>query len=420
MFVFLWAPWRVGWPTDRGSIWVGDTQDWMDDVFMAETFKKYGEVTSVRLPRDKSTNARLKFGFVQFATPEQANGFIEGLNGKLFTTEDGHQLRVNRAIMSIGKCTPAFTGGVTVYCGNLDNNVKASDLVEVFSRRFETVASARILNDKAAEETPKETGSTKRFGFVHFLDKDEANSAVYQMDGVVVGTRPMKVRHSSREPANWCLQAEENLSCKITSKDQQGKFHTVAFCGFPAEVTENELLCLFTQFGAVKAVQVAQGSGWVEFHIRSVALAMLEYFANHAHIRTQLVTDAHEKASLTERTGRLAQTKALVDLQMQQAVGDTTGVHAPQFPGQVGPGLEHFACLLQDPVFWQVFENELGNKSASSPDPCLPVLLQDWPQIIGKSSDVNELNEEYLTDHGWHLNSGHGTLPLPQSLRTCA
>jgi len=280
------------------------------------------------------------------------------------------------------------------------------------------LTSARILNDKAAEETPKEAGMTKRFGFVHFLDKEEAYTACYQMDGVLVGSKPMKVRLSSREPGNWCLQADENP--KVPKTTHLEKIHTVAFCGFPADVKECELWFLFMQFGAVKAVQVVQGSGWAEFHTRASATAALEYFGNHPQIRTQIVLEPHQKACLTEQTGRLAQTKALVDLQMQRVVGDNTNAYPPPDPGQVEPGLEHFACLLQDPVFWQVFENALRNEDASSPHPCLPMLLQDWPQILRKASGVNQLNEEYLSDHGWHLNSGHGTLALPQSLRTCA
>jgi RNA recognition motif-containing protein len=48
---------------------------------LSELFSKYGEVTSVRIIKDKETRRSKGYGFVEMANDDEANAAIAALNG---------------------------------------------------------------------------------------------------------------------------------------------------------------------------------------------------------------------------------------------------------------------------------------------------------------------------------------------------
>ncbi len=61
---------------------------------LREIFAEHGEVQDAIVLADRETGRSRGFGFVEFASPEDANIAIEALNGQ---EVDGRQLRVNEA-----------------------------------------------------------------------------------------------------------------------------------------------------------------------------------------------------------------------------------------------------------------------------------------------------------------------------------
>lgn len=57
---------------DSKTLWVGDIENWMDEGYVANLFAKGGQVTNVKIIKDKSSGAPMGYGFVEFASPEIA------------------------------------------------------------------------------------------------------------------------------------------------------------------------------------------------------------------------------------------------------------------------------------------------------------------------------------------------------------
>ena len=76
------------------NIYVGNLSYGVDEDGLKQTFEEYGEVTSVKIIRDKYTDQSKGFGFIEMANDADAQKAIDELNG---TEVKGRELRVNQA-----------------------------------------------------------------------------------------------------------------------------------------------------------------------------------------------------------------------------------------------------------------------------------------------------------------------------------
>ena len=74
---------------------------------------------------------------------------------------------------------------MNIYVGNLDFKLTEDDLQKSFSA-FGEVESVKIITDKFS-------GNSKGFGFVEMPNKDEAESAINDLNGKELNGRSMKV-----------------------------------------------------------------------------------------------------------------------------------------------------------------------------------------------------------------------------------
>mmetsp|Transcript_17035 Transcript_17035/g.29515 ORF Transcript_17035/g.29515 Transcript_17035/m.29515 type:complete len:690 (+) Transcript_17035:162-2231(+) len=140
------------------------------------------------------------FGFVNFAKPEEAQACIKGLNGK--ELDNGKVLYVGRAqkkeerdaelrkelekkkLERISKYE-----GVNLYVKNLEDTVDDDRLRDEF-KQFGTITSCRVMRDN---------GVSRGFGFVCFATSEEATRAVTEMNGRMIGSKPIYVALAQRK-----------------------------------------------------------------------------------------------------------------------------------------------------------------------------------------------------------------------------
>jgi len=172
--------------------------EWDEEKFKVE-FGKFGRVTSVAI-RSDDKHGGLHFGFVNFETHEEAQNAIEEGNNleysalRLFC--DRFQKRGERHVM-LGKVyedrrrekVEKFKN-LNLYVKNIEEDIDDAKLKELFTP-FGDISSCLIMKD--------DKGTSRGFGFVCFINSDDAGKALNELNGKVVGSKPLYVNRAERK-----------------------------------------------------------------------------------------------------------------------------------------------------------------------------------------------------------------------------
>ncbi|KAI8059282.1 hypothetical protein BC940DRAFT_247801 [Gongronella butleri] len=169
-----------------------------DDEFTA-MFEAHGPITSALISRDEEGNSK-GFGFVNYENFEDAHKAVDALNEKDI---NGKPLYVGRAQKKAEREEELRRQyeqakmeklnkyqGVNLYIKNLDDDIDDERLRQEFSV-YGMITSAKIMRD--------EKENSKGFGFVCFSAPDEATKAVTEMNGRMIGSKPIYVALAQRK-----------------------------------------------------------------------------------------------------------------------------------------------------------------------------------------------------------------------------
>jgi len=166
------------------TLWMGNIDPYMDETFVRGLFFGEKELTTVKVIRDKVTGFPAGYGFLEFASHGAAARVLDIYNGKPMPGNAGGAVfRLNWAQYSeTSKSGTEFS----VFVGDLAPDVSETQLQKVFMENFNSVQSVRIVMDPT-------TGVSKGYGFVRFGNEDEGREALISMQGVFIGSRPIRV-----------------------------------------------------------------------------------------------------------------------------------------------------------------------------------------------------------------------------------
>ncbi|XP_053966264.1 polyadenylate-binding protein [Anastrepha ludens] len=182
------------------NVYVKNFGEDFDDEKLKELFEPFGKITSYKVMLKEDGKSK-GFGFVAYETTEAAEAAVDALNGK--EMGDGKVLYVARAqkkaerqqelkrkFEELKKKRQESVFGVNLYVKNLDDSIDDERLRKEFSV-FGTITSAKVMTD--------EEGRSKGFGFVCFISPNEATCAVTELNGRVVGSKPLYVALAQRK-----------------------------------------------------------------------------------------------------------------------------------------------------------------------------------------------------------------------------
>jgi polyadenylate-binding protein len=170
----------------------------IDEVKLGELFAKFGELTSVKIKTDSNGNS-LGFGFVSFRVPDDALRAVKEMHEFVLNERKLYVSRFQKKSERLSELKKRFElrkfeklkrfEGLNLFVKNLDDKFDDERLRAEFSH-FGTITSAKVMT---------ENGVSKGFGFVCYSQPEEAMRALSQLNGRIVGSKPLYIALAQRK-----------------------------------------------------------------------------------------------------------------------------------------------------------------------------------------------------------------------------
>lgn len=182
------------------NVYVKNLADNVTDDELNDLFSQYGKITSAVVSRDESGQSK-GFGFINFEDHEDASKAVDALHESQFHDQELYVSRAQKKGEREEELRRQYENakldmlnkyqGVNLYIKNLDDDITDGRIRQEFSA-FGVITSAKIMRDE-------KTNASRGFGFVCFSSPEEATRAVTEMNGRMVGSKPIYVALAQRK-----------------------------------------------------------------------------------------------------------------------------------------------------------------------------------------------------------------------------
>ncbi|KAF9684285.1 hypothetical protein SADUNF_Sadunf04G0102100 [Salix dunnii] len=256
------------------TIWVGDLLHWMDETYLHNCFSHTGEVSSVKIIRNKQTGQLEGYGFVEFYSRAAAEKVLQSYSGSMMPNTE-QPFRLNWASFA-GERRADSGSDPSIFVGDLAADVTDAMLQETFAGKYPSVKGAKVVIDS-------NTGRSKGYGFVRFGDENEKTRALMEMNGAYCSSRPMRIGAATpKKPSAYQQQyssqavvvrwnhawkilagghASNGVMAHGSQSDGDSNNTTIFVGGIDSDVTDEDLRQPFSQFGEVVSVKIPVGKG---------------------------------------------------------------------------------------------------------------------------------------------------------------
>ena len=163
------------------SLYVADLAPNVTESTLLEVFSRVGPnaVQSIRVCRDSTTGASLGYAYVNFHRPEDCERALDLLN---FEEINGRACRISKS----NRDPRLRRSGVgNLFVKNIAKDIDHAGLHDVFAT-FGEIMSCKIAIDRA-------TGESKGYGFVHFSNPEDADTAIENLNGKCLNDKQIYV-----------------------------------------------------------------------------------------------------------------------------------------------------------------------------------------------------------------------------------
>lgn len=257
----------VNQASSETTLYVGNLSPVTDEMRLHSMFAPYGQISSAKIMRDLYTSTSRRFGFVSFATVEEAQKAKEALN---YTKIDNFEIRI-----CFKKITSEFKEGANLFIKSIDKKVTTKQLDELFSKYGKVVSCSIRTDDK---------GESLGYGYIQYETEESAETAREKLNGNTNFGVAIKVEKfiSSKNrdtvknnlyfknfPKSWdkdqCAQKIKELfgaHGTIVSSDVKGKTFSdgaTRYSGFCAMETQESAKTILEKYNNAKLDGSAEG-----------------------------------------------------------------------------------------------------------------------------------------------------------------
>uniref|UniRef100_A0A5K4F2J4 Nucleolysin TIA-1/TIAR n=1 Tax=Schistosoma mansoni TaxID=6183 RepID=A0A5K4F2J4_SCHMA len=174
---------------DSFHIFVGDLAPEVQDETLLAAFSNFGTITECKIIKDMHTQKPKGYGFVAYATRQEAERAIRIMNGQIIGTrairtnwavrkDPADQAKDHRPLNYLEVFNASSSTNTTIYVGGITNELTEKLLQDSF-KQFGEIKEIRIFKDKG-------------FSFIRFDSHVAATQAIVTMHGKIVGDQACK------------------------------------------------------------------------------------------------------------------------------------------------------------------------------------------------------------------------------------
>eukprot|EP00013_Stygamoeba_regulata_P029496 CAMPEP_0177645174 /NCGR_PEP_ID=MMETSP0447-20121125/9108_1 /TAXON_ID=0 /ORGANISM="Stygamoeba regulata, Strain BSH-02190019" /LENGTH=581 /DNA_ID=CAMNT_0019147639 /DNA_START=164 /DNA_END=1909 /DNA_ORIENTATION=+ len=181
------------------NVFVKNLDETMSESELNDMFSAFGVLKNCVIMKDENGKSK-GFGFVNFENFEDAKKAVDDLNDKEVKGKKVFCARAQKKAEREAELKAKFEQvkaermakyqGVNLYVKNLDDDWDEEKLKTEFGQ-FGAITSCKVMRD--------EKNASRGFGFVCFVTPEEATRAVSEMNGRMVGAKPLYVAMAQRK-----------------------------------------------------------------------------------------------------------------------------------------------------------------------------------------------------------------------------
>lgn len=232
--------------TGQGNVFIKNLDVAIDNKALHDTFAAFGNILSCKVAQDEN-GASKGYGFVHYETDEDAAQAIKHVNGMLLNEKKvfvGHHIPKKDRQSKFEEMKANFTN---VYVKNIPLETTDDEFRELFAKYGE-VTSASLARDQ-------ESGKSRGFGFVNYVNHEHAAKAVEELNGKDFKGQDLYVGRAQKKH-----EREEELrkSYEAARIEKASKYQGVNLYvkNLDDDVDDEKLRELFAPYGAITSTKV--------------------------------------------------------------------------------------------------------------------------------------------------------------------
>ena len=237
--------------TGQGNVFIKNLDTAIDNKALHDTFASFGNILSCKVAQDEFGNSK-GYGFVHYETAEGASNAIKSVNGMLLNEKKvfvGHHIPRKDRDSKFDEMKANFTN---IYVKNIQPEVTDAEFRTLFEN-YGDVTSASIAREP-------ETGKSRGFGFVNYVNHENAATAVDELNNKDFKGQDLYVGRAQKKS-----EREEELrkQHEAARQEKASKYQGVNLYvkNLDDDIDDEKLREIFAGAGTVTSAKVMRDAG---------------------------------------------------------------------------------------------------------------------------------------------------------------
>jgi len=260
------------------TLYVGNLDHSVTEELILALFGQIGPVKGCKIIREPGGGD--PYCFVEFTHHSAASAALTAMNRRMCL---GKEMKVNWATSSTGTGQHGKVDTSQhhhIFVGDLSPEIETETLRSAFAP-FGEISDCRVVKDMV-------TSKSKGYGFVSFVRKKDATTAIEQMNGQWLGSRSIRTNWATRKPAAPGSTSNDDGYAKATPQGGGGSSHSgggsggggakllnyddvfgqassqnfTVYCGGVTNSDENTIRAAFTPYGRIMEIRYFRDKGY--------------------------------------------------------------------------------------------------------------------------------------------------------------